>query len=378
MTRINHRRIYLFLIILIFPLWAYGQFFKDLAVADTTSAMPENQKYGLRFNSYAFFKNNEYFHPLVEGYTLPGFLLQPRLFYEAGDKFSLEAGVHMSQFSGKEGLNDISPLFSVTYNATRKFSIILGSIKGTTYHQLIEPLFQWERMYTNPLEYGVQFLYSSTGIKLDTWIDWEKYIELNDPFQEELSFGTTSKARLLNSGNIELWIPLQATVKHKGGQVTTVDLPLQTIANWATGVNLSISTSSLVKKLLFDIYYVGYSDFSPQKLQRFKNGYGLYPVVSANIHLFQASLGYWYGHHFIASKGEPLFQSVSPSDPHIFSADRQVVTFKASFYKKIFENVSFGAYAESYYDTKLSQMDYAYGIAITASGEALFSKKQAR
>lgn len=364
------------LLFLSISLAAQAQFFSDMALNDSSVASPGNEKYGLRFNSIAFFKNNEYFHPLVEGYTLPGFILQPRFFYEAGEKFSLEAGIHLSQISGKEELNSVDPLFRATYNASPSFSILLGWIKGTTHHQLIEPLFQWERMYTNPLEYGVQFLVNTNKFKLDTWIDWEKYIELNDPFQEELTFGTTSKVLLMKKNELEVWLPVQTTIKHKGGQIIAVDVPLTTIANWATGVNVSLSQpSSVVKRILFDFYYVGYSELSPTKQQVYKDGFGLYPVLSANIHMFQASMGYWYGHQFIAPKGEPLLLSASYTHPDQAFKNRNVVTFKTSFYKPIYKNISFGAYFESYYDTNLSQMDYAYGISLTASGDILFRGK---
>jgi hypothetical protein len=373
MKRITKTTLFIFLLSL--SSFAQAQFFSDLALNDS-SARPTNEKYGLRFNSIAFFKNNEYFHPLVEGYTLPGFMVQPRFFYEAGEKFSLEAGIHLSQISGKKDLNSVDPLFRATYNVTPSFSVLLGWIKGTTHHQLIEPLFQWERMYTNPLEYGVQFLVNRDKFKLDTWIDWEKYIEFNDPFQEELTFGTTSKVLLLKKNNLELWLPVQATIKHKGGQIISIDVPLTTIANWASGVNVSLTQpSGVVKRILFDFYYVGYKELSPTKQQRYEEGFGLYPVLSANISMFQASLGYWYGHQFIATKGEPLFLSVSATHPEVAYKDRNVVTFKTSFFKPIYKEINFGAYFESYYDTNQSQMDYDYGISLTASADILFGRK---
>jgi hypothetical protein len=357
------------------PALAEAQFFADNAMPDSATAVAASQKIGFKFNSVAFFKNNEYFHPLVEGYTLPGFQLQPRLYYKWDEKFSLEAGVHLSQFSGKEDLDRFDPLFRATYSPTQHFSILLGWLKGTTAHQLIEPLFQWERMYTHPLEYGVQFLVDRPGFKLDTWIDWEKYIELNDPFQEELTFGTSAKVRLHQGDRLEIWFPVQATIKHQGGQVTAIDMPLKTLTNWATGFNVTLHRSSpVLKRLMFDLYYVGFSDFSPQKKQAFTSGFGLYPVVSANIAAFQAALGYWYGNDFMSPKGEPLFQSASVTDPLKTQPERNVVTFKSSFYKQIFKDVSFGAYFESYYDVHIGQMDYAYGISMSVSGDVLFKK----
>ncbi|NJK95273.1 MAG: hypothetical protein HC905_10475 [Bacteroidales bacterium] len=96
-------------------------------------------------------------------------------------------------------------------------------------------------MYTHPLEYGVQFLVNKPGFKLDTWIDWERYIELHDPFQEELTFGTTSRVKVLNVSGFDIWLPFQISVKHKGGQITATGDPLLTMANYATGINGTIT-----------------------------------------------------------------------------------------------------------------------------------------
>lgn len=358
-----------------FPILASAQ----IKVDSVTSIIPGplSQQIGVRFNSIAFFKNNEYFHPLVEGYTLPGFQLQPRLYYEADDKFSLEAGVHLSQYSGQKGLNSIEPLFRATYTPTQSFSILLGWLNGANHHKLISPLYQWERMYTQPLEYGVQFLIDKPAFKLDTWIDWEKYIELNDPFQEALTFGTSSKVKLIGTEGFTLWLPVQISVKHQGGQITTNGDPLVTIANFATGFNAAITNQdAFVKKLLFDVYAVSYSDLSPQKKQAFRNGYGVYPSVSAIISDFNFMLGYWFGHKYIAPKGEPLLLSASRTDVGVIYPNRYVLNFKTLYQKRIFKDISFGAYFESFYDINRSLFDYAYGIDMAVSSDFIFFRKK--
>lgn len=374
---IKMKKTHIAFLLFIFSITAFSakaQFFTENSSTDSSSR-PINQKIGLLFQSTAFFKNNEYFHPLIEGYTLPGFQLQPRLYYEANEKFTLEAGVHFSQFSGTKGLKSIEPLFRASWKATPNFSVVLGWLNGTTSHKLIEPLYQWERLYTHPLEYGAQFLVDRPGFKLDTWIDWERYIELNDPFQEELTFGLNSKILLLKPGNWEFWLPIQSTIKHQGGQITSVDEPLKTLANFGSGLNVAYNAQGVfLKRLLVDIYMVGYSDLSPQKKQPFKNGYGIYPSVTAEMGLLRASLGYFRAHQFISSKGEPLLLCVSTTNPSLSIPDRYVVTGKLSFYKRIFENISFGAYAETYYDTHRSKVDYDYGISLSVSGDILFRK----
>jgi len=370
-TSIQYLKITCAIFAIFLPFHALGQFNPDNLQSDSSILVPEYQKFGIRFSSIGFFKNNEYFHPLIDGYTLPGFIVQPRLYYQAGDKFGLDIGIHLSQYSGRRGLNQCEPIFRATYQPSTNFSILLGWLKGTQEHQLIEPLFQWERMYTQPLEYGAQFIYNTNKFKMDTWINWDKYIELNDPFQEELFFGLNQKVLLMHKNGFEIWVPLQVTIKHQGGQINSnKSIPLKTIANWAPGIKGSYITNQQVfRSLNFEFYYIGFNDLSPQKKQAFTNGFGLYPILSASIDQFSTSLGFWYGQHFISSKGEPLFQSVSETKPLSILPNRQVITLKIAYNKTIYQNIKFGAYYETYLDTKLGQSDYDYGISMIIGGD---------
>lgn len=359
-------RLLLFLLITLAHYRSYTLIAQPFDLKDTSRFEPVLREVGLAVDGDAFFKNNEYFHPLYEGYTLPGFLLQPRAYMLLGDKFKVEAGIHLAKYSGRNGLKQVEPLFRALYQPTNDFTMILGWLKGTSQHNLIEPLYQWERMYTHPLENGAQFLLDKRRFKLDTWIDWEKYIELNDPFQEELTFGLQSKIQAIGSETWELWIPVQATIKHQGGQINANKPPLKSIANWAFGLNSKWEfPGSTRKSLNVNCYFVGFTDMSPQKLQVYKNGYGIYPQVESNLGGFKASAGYWYAHHFIASKGEPLLQSVSVRDNTILYPTRNVVIAKLSYSKFIYKGVAFRGYFETYTDMQLGQMDYAYGVSLT-------------
>ncbi|NJK95272.1 MAG: hypothetical protein HC905_10470 [Bacteroidales bacterium] len=98
--------------------------------------------------------------------------------------------------------------------------------------------------------------------------------------------------------------------------------------------------------------------------------------MSAIISDFKIFLGYWYGHQFISYKGEPLLMSVSYTDPMVSYPKRYVLNLKSSYQKQIFKHISFRAYIESYYDIKLGQFDYAYGIDMSISGDFLFKGRK--
>ena len=52
---------------------------------------PQSGDLSLRIKSINFIENNEFYNPIVEGYTLLGFFLQPELIYTPSGKVSLRA-----------------------------------------------------------------------------------------------------------------------------------------------------------------------------------------------------------------------------------------------------------------------------------------------
>ena len=61
----------------------------------------DSQKLFLHIENKNFFKNNEYFNRLNEGYTLLGFVAQPSLVYSPGKTTRLEAGGSFLKYSGR-------------------------------------------------------------------------------------------------------------------------------------------------------------------------------------------------------------------------------------------------------------------------------------
>ncbi len=72
---------------------------------------PQPGELSLRIKSISFIENNEFFNPIVEGYTLLGFFFQPELVYTPSAKVSLRAGAHILKYYGTEKFSR-SGLFS--------------------------------------------------------------------------------------------------------------------------------------------------------------------------------------------------------------------------------------------------------------------------
>jgi len=92
----------------------------------------DSQKLLLHIVNKNFFKNNEYFNPIEEGYTLIGFLAEPSLVYHPGKTTRLEAGVTLLKYQGRGGFYLSEPLLRLQYHPAPFFQMIMGRLYGGT------------------------------------------------------------------------------------------------------------------------------------------------------------------------------------------------------------------------------------------------------
>ena len=336
----------------------------------------DSQKLYIHILDKNFLKNNEYFNPLNEGYTLLGYVIEPSIVYYPGKTTRFEAGGSFLKYSGRNGYSDIEPVFRFQYQPSAAFQMVMGSIYGGTAHGLIEPLYRWEQDFMNPVENGLQFLFNTASIKTDIWLQWEQFIFRGDPFQEELTVGTSTTWKLTSENkDFTLSIPLQSLISHHGGQSLSVDKPIQTLADYAGGIKASWQTEeSRLKGIDLEFWAMGYNDLSPQKLQAYKHGYGLYPKAGIKFGSFMLQSGYFYGDRFIAPKGEELFHSALTPNIGILYPIRNLLMAKFAFTKMIQRGIFLAAYTETYTDLKSGNTDYNYGVHIIFDGNFFISK----
>jgi hypothetical protein len=336
----------------------------------------DSQKLIMHIGNKNFFKNNEYFNPLNEGLTLPGIVLEPSLIYHPGSSTKIEAGVNLLKFFGRDGIYKVEPIFRFQYQPASFFQVIMGSIYGGTRHGLIEPLYQWERTFTHPVENGLQFLFNTSRLKADIWLEWKKFILENDPFQEELLFGTTFSYNLIRKdSSFYLFVPFQTTINHHGGQINSNHVPLRTIANYASGLQSTWKFShSFIKQFDLNCWIIGYNDLSPLKLQDYTQGYGVYPSASVSIANFLLQPGYFHGEGYMNSQGEPLYFSATIPDNGTNYPYRNMLTFKLIYSKKIQRGITLSTYFELYKNIKISNTDYDYGVHIIFDQDFFISK----
>lgn len=320
-----------------------------------------------RLENNNFFKNDEYFSDYAEGYTLPGFLLQPSLMYYAGSRFRFRAGAMLVQFFSDHKLTDVLPVISVQFLAAKNFYIIMGALKGNVEHKLIEPVFDPENQYFRPVENGFQFLYDSYVFSMDLWLDWEQFISKEDTIPEKFTIGFSSNINLTDKqSDWIVGIPLQLLAFHQGGQISDFNDDTYSMINPAGGVSVARKTGEgFIRQIWMKGYFIGFDQFSGSLNMGFKKGWAAYPVAGLNYKYGQLMVGYWHADNFFALKGNPVFQSVSNYKTGYYNQYRDIGVVNIIFTRTFWdEQIKFNAGFEGYYDFPAGRFDYSYGMSL--------------
>lgn len=325
----------------------------------------DTSQYYINFYNLNFMKNNEYYNKIIEGYTLYGNQLHPTFVYLPNENIKLEGGLFLLKEFGFDGFSQVFPTFTLRINKGA-LSLLFGNIDGGLTHKLIEPLYDFEKVFINPVEYGGQVKLNTRNFIADGWMNWEKGIHFNADHQEELTLGVSTFSYLFKTDKINISIPIQAYIAHKGGQIDTVPYPVLTHFNFAPGIIFlyqSSNKNTLIQEFETHNYWVYNKDWSSQKelpytegkgfftnnMIRFKNGFGI-------------AMQFWNGSKMIAPRGGPLFQSVAFENKSYLEKERKLILMKLIHEHKLFEYVYLSTRFEPYYDLNNHLLEYGYSI----------------
>lgn len=331
----------------------------------------------LLVESSSFTKNNEYLSPFAQGITGIGVQVKPTLEYYLNKNTKANIGAYALKYSGVNNLSQVTPIFSIHHKICKGAEVVFGNIYGNLNHELEEPLYRFDRYYTNNIEYGFQFLHQSKYIETDLWVDWDKFIFEGDPFQEEFTAGNHTKLKVYNSDKFEFTADIQALLSHKGGEIDTYEGPAIYIFNGAYGFDVRYKTEKfsfgLSPKAL---WYRGLRmPVSGNNFHHYKHGNGLLVKADVDHKYFNFKLGYWHGEKFIGSKGEYLYMSVSETNDKLKQDTRKIITAKLSVKRPISKNLHLELRTELYSDLVNDILpDYTYGFYFIAN-ERFFLKK---
>ncbi len=333
----------------------------------------------ISLNAFTFFKDNEYFNDIVEGYTLFGTQLNPQLVYYPTKDLRLEAGVFLWKDFGNPVLKQVRPTFRATWTHGNS-QFVFGNIKANLNHGYIEPLLDFERVMLKPLEEGLQYRLNTKRVFLDTWVDWlrQEYAGVN--YQEQIAGGLSSSFRLTGDNSpVGLYVPFQFTARHMGGQIDTLHMPVQTLFNYAAGLGIRLpirgySTRHIFEAVRLDAYGLLFDDhsFSNYRLP-YQSGNGLYLNGTLETRYVDVMLSYWQGHQFFAPLGGNYYQSIASryGTPGYTDAERRLLLVRLLRDFRISDAAALTVRVEPVYDFNRSLLDFSFGIYLNFRQEWL-------
>ena len=374
---------------------------EDNVVSDSALMLLPKQV-SIQLEHLNFLRNNEYFLPIADGYTLFGYQLIPKVVYKVNRRFALEGGVFLRKDYGNSGFKEVEPIFTarLTYDGKRNrhHEFLLGTLDGGLAHQLVEPLYDFESQLTRRLESGQQWKFQSKKTKVDTWIDWRNMIYDYSPSQEEVWGGTSGSTVLyqsavldsissytvnpdeINKNSFRLSLPFQFTGYHKGGQIDTTNLPLVTYFNATSGLEAEwfLSHNPVFKRFSIKSYYLGFVDYSTQKKLPFTSGKAIYVNLSAKTHWFELMVSYWSGSDFTTWAGGKLYRSVGSSIKHpgYVEQERELLIFRLISDIEIYSDVYISGRLEPYLDLRAKSWEFSNALYLTYRGQLWKSKNR--
>ena len=131
--------------------------FRDM-VDDGRFAAPDED--GLAFlpsaaiDAVFFFKNNEYFAPAAEGYTLVGYQLRPTLTW-GRDHLAVTGGLQALRYGGMDKMSYVRPFAAVRWRPLWWLALQMGCLPGPASHFIHEVVQDPESQLTEKPELGL-------------------------------------------------------------------------------------------------------------------------------------------------------------------------------------------------------------------------------
>ncbi len=355
------RLFYLTFLFCILSFFAYTQNFKTQPLKNAITSWKDSASLHFEFTNTNFFKNNEYSNNILNGYTLIGFNATPKLSYYLSGNTKITGGINLLKYFGKENFHEIKPVFRIHRKFNPQLSLIIGSIDNSNCHALTRPLYHPEILLKDPTEYGLQFLFQNRRFDIDLWLDWQRFITKKSDFQEEFITGISSESRLLTqNAPIEVYIPFQMLIKHKGGQIGDQEQPVSTISNAAIGVGARLPIATDNNFLQFENFITGYNKITDKSNEPFNKGAGLYSKLKLRINAFDFNFSYWRGSKFITIAGDPIYQSYSLKENE--KLPEKEILEAGLRYTQNFPHSKFTVNFKGLYDLMNNSPDYYVGL----------------
>jgi len=344
--------------------------FKDSA----TLQADDSGKLSLQVDNLNYLRNYEYTGDIPLSYTLFGYQLIPQLKYQHNEHLQIKGGIFLQREFGRSGFYQVAPVLTAKYQK-KGFSFLLGTLEGALNHRFIEPIYDVESIINDRLEQGAQVIFNRKHLWLDWYIDWEKAIVRNSPYREEFITGLSSRIKLINTDQLNVELPLQALVAHKGGQIDTSGLPVESLLNTAMGASFTFHTNgSFLKAVRTEHYFAYYKDISSQKVQLYTNGTGWYSSLLFKTKWLDIDTRYWRGQRFHGPRGGALYSSISEKVQGYGEPSRELLFLSLIYNRPLFPYVNFDFRVEPYYDLRNRMLEYSYSLFLRFNKDFLLKR----
>jgi len=375
-AKLNMKKLFIIICLILPIIQLEAQTFQNFASSYKKLNDTHEGELNFRFESLGFFQNNEYLGNFVDGYTLTGAMMRPKLSYSPFAGLYLEAGANLVKYNGRDQIANALPWYSARYRFSEHFSVVTGNLDQNNLHNLPEQLWEPERTYTDKPEAGLQFLYSGIKLNAQTWVSWEQFIRKNDPYQEHFTFGLTGDLKAVENAALTVKLPVNLLFYHQGGEINiNPNGPrprVQTHANALVGWELAMNIGEQIKTINLNGYWLGYKAVTADtNTKPFGKGHAYLFEASAQTKNSHFSLSYWNAFQFIAPKGRLLYLSVSDSDPTFTQPDRSMLSAKYFWQKNIAKDARVAFQIEAFRDISSGDFSYSYGFFLLLNSDFL-------
>jgi len=335
------------------------------ALQQASLTPPDSGRWNLSFEQLAFFKNNEYYTPVNPGQTWFGMQLTPMVQYSPAQHVVLSGGIFLQKnFGSLKTFDRVQPHFNIQYQK-KSWHILAGTLLGHVNHGMSEPMFDFESSFYRRMEYGLQAIKHTTSMRWDTWIDWQRNIQRDDPWQEQFTAASIFSGRIAGNRHWSLWLPLQWTLFHRGGQINTGPTPNISKVNSSAGLRLELMQG----KLAFESHLMHSFDFSPHPVQPWLNGHGWYnnAILKFRKH-YRATLTWWRGTEWQSPLGGPLFGGINNYDVYLNQRVRNLYMLRLQYLRQLAPGFYADVRLEPHYDQNLGKPELSHAVFLSYRG----------
>ncbi|MGX8713461.1 MAG: hypothetical protein ACSW8I_07245 [bacterium] len=300
----------------------------------------------LHVDGSVFFIDNEYFGDRVSGYTLPGFVLQPKVEWKLHDKVTLNGGFHWLNYWGARDypatttygaypLYDsmsrplhLLPWLQAKLKLSQTVTLLLGCLENSNHHNLPMPLYNQERTLVADPETGFQLNAQGRWFDVDIWTDWREFIWDRSPMPERFTAGISGELNHTWGDKWIVYLPLNFIVQHEGGQNMSVSHNINNNFNASAGLGVANNYPIFNLECYFDLNcrVMWYHQHGNAAVP-FSNGWGIYPEMKLMIgERWSFLASYWHGKDFVPLLGSWHFSNLSANTTGLTFDRTRVVT----------------------------------------------------